>query len=273
LRIDMIWIIFVPIVLLLLRLLTLRGKRSDSSFYGLGSYHYAHRGLHSDTVPENSMTAFSLAVSRGYGAELDVHLTKDRKLVVFHDETLVRMTGDNRRVEQCTYAELSQLRLKDTDERIPLLQEVLPLFEGKTPLIIELKAVKGNHAALARRVCKLLDDFPKLQFCTESFDPRVLRWLKKHRPEIVRGQLSCNFIRTRSGLPLPLAFFLTGLWMNFLTVPHFVAYRFSDRKRLAVRLCRLLWGTKLVAWTVHTDEEKDAALSEHMPIIFEHILP
>lgn len=264
-----IYIVLILVALLTLWLLMLRTKRKKADFFGLAGYHYAHRGLHGNGVPENSMAAFRLAVEHGYGAELDVHLTKDRKLVVIHDESLQRTTGVQRKVEECTYDELCEYRLEGTQEKIPLLQEVLMLFEGKTPLIIEIKAVKGNHAELTRRVCELLVNYPKLRFCIESFDPRVVRWLRKHRPEIVRGQLSCNFIRNRNHLPLPLAVALTELALNFLTVPHFVAYRFEDRKCLSLRICRKIWGVQEFSWTIRNKADAHIALADGAPIIFE----
>ena len=82
---------------------------------------FAHRGLHSKdkSVPENSLFAFRLAVEAGYGIELDIRFTKDRQIVVFHDDTLLRMCGIDRPVDNFTYEELTELRLLDTEERIP----------------------------------------------------------------------------------------------------------------------------------------------------------
>lgn len=261
------------VILLLLWVLSLRGKRKKAGFFGLTAYHYAHRGLHGDGVPENSLQAFRLAAENGYGAELDVHLSKDGRLVVMHDESLMRTAGVERNIADCTAAELSEMRLEGTAQKIPYLEEVLPIFAGKTPLIIELKPVRGNHAALSKAVCAMLREYPTLQFCIESFDPRVLLWLKRHTPEIVRGQLSCNFLRERNGLSLPLALLLTELSMNFLTVPHFVAYKFADRKRLSLRVCKRLWGVQEFSWTIRTLEEAKTASDDGALLIFEHCRP
>lgn len=82
----------------------------------------AHRGIHDNiTVPENSLPAFNAAAEAGCGIELDVQFTKDRQLVVFHDDNLSRMCGDDRLVIDVTYDELSKMRLLDSDEKIPLL--------------------------------------------------------------------------------------------------------------------------------------------------------
>ncbi len=272
------WILIVFLILVLLAglwLLSFRGKRSDADFHGLAKYHYAHRGLHNSDagVPENSLLAFRKAVEQGYGAELDVHLSKDGRLVVIHDESLLRTAGVKRKVCECTTKELRSYFLEETGEPIPFLEEVLPLFAGKTPLVIELKPHAKNHAALAEATCKLLDQYPDLEYCIESFDPRAIFWLKKHRPEIIRGQLSSNFMKDRSGLSAPLAFLLTNLMCNFLTVPHFVAYRFSDRRNLCLRLCRKLWGVQEFSWTVTSPRRAKKLRREGCILIFEDFNP
>lgn len=271
----MIYVLLALAAVLLLWLLALRTKRRKYGFYGLADYHYAHRGLHDagQGIPENSLTAFRRAVEYGYGAELDVHLSKDGKLVVMHDESLLRTAGVERNICDCTKEELAQYRLEGTDEPIPFLEQVLPIFTGKTPLVIELKTYKGNHAGLARRVCRLLRHYPSLEFCIESFDPRVLMYLKKRHPEVVRGQLSCNLIKDRSGLHGATAFVLTALLTNFLTVPHFIAYRYTDRKRAGLWLCRRLWGVQEFGWTLQSTEEVEEASKNGVLAIFEHCMP
>lgn len=256
-------------------LLALRCKKKEGDFFGLTDYHYAHRGLHNSRagVPENSLLAFRKAVSNGYGAELDVHLSKDGRLVVIHDESLLRTAGVDRNVADCTASELREYFLEETGEPIPFLEEVLPIFAGKAPLVIELKAFRRNHAALADATCRMLDRFPQLQYCIESFDPRVLLWLKKHRPQVIRGQLSCNFVKDRSGLKAVTAVLMTNLLFNFLTVPHFIAYRFTDRSALSLQVCRKLWGVQEFSWTIPSQRRADKVLKEGAAIIFEGFCP
>lgn len=263
------------LLLLLLFLVLPVGKRKKDGFYGLAAYSYAHRGLHDIErgLPENSLRAFRLAAEYGYGAELDVHLSKDGRLVVMHDESLLRTAGVDRNISDCTAQELDILHLEGTDEKIPYLEEVLPIFEGRTPLVIEIKAFGKNHAELTQRVCELLAAFPKLQFCIESFDPRVLLWLKKHRPEIIRGQLSANFLKERSGLSFGTAFLLTQLCTNALTLPHFVAYRYQDRSCLGAVLSRSVWGVQEFSWTLRTAEEVTQTKKNGALPIFEHCRP
>lgn len=268
---------FVLVLLLLvvmlggLWLLAIRANAATRDFYGLTGAHYAHRGLHKSEagVPENSKRAFRLAASNGYGAELDVHLSKDKRLVVMHDENLKRTTGLDMKIRNATAEVFDRLRLEQTGEEIPYLEEVLPIFQGSTPLIIEIKPCGKNYARLTARVCKLLDKYPGLNFCIESFDPRVLIWLRKNRPEIVRGQLSMNFLKERSGLKWLTAFALTNLLFNFATQPDFVAYKFEDRKNLSLLLCKKLWRVQEFSWTIHSQRDADAARKNHAPIIFE----
>lgn len=254
-------------------LLALRSNPASRDFYGFSDYLYAHRGLYNAEreIPENSIRAFRLASNNGYGAELDVHLSKDKRLVVMHDENLSRMTGYNKNICDVTSQTLDELRLAGTREKVPYLEEVLPFFDGKAPLIIELKTCGRNYVKLTRRVCKLLDRFPNVAYCIESFDPRVLIWLKKNRPEILRGQLSQNCFKDedRAGLPWIKAFALTNLLTNFFAQPDFVAYRKEDRDALSLRLCKKLWRVQEVSWTCRSQEDVDEAKQDHRAVIFE----
>lgn len=108
---------------------------------------YAHRGCFDKTLPENSLTAIRIAADKGLGLEIDVHLTKDNKLVVFHDHTLKRMCGVNGVVEEMTESQLTALKLKNTSHTIPTLKDVLAAVDGRTPILIELKC-RNNEIAL-----------------------------------------------------------------------------------------------------------------------------
>ena len=245
----------------------LRGRRDGPGWEKLTGFRYAHRGLHGPGAPENSLAAFRRAAERGYGAELDVRLTKDGRLAVIHDATLERMCGVPGRVADWTAAELSALRLGDTEERVPFLEEVLPLFAGRAPLIVELKTDRRNAAALARKTVECLDRF-SIDYCVESFDPRPLLWLRRHRPDILRGQLSQNFWRHGSGQNLWNRLALTNLFYNVFTRPDFTAYRFRDRERLAVRLCRR-WDMRMAYWTLRSWTELTLSEQEGALPIFE----
>ena len=241
----------------------------------LKGWNYAHRGLHSKEkgIPENSLAAFRAAVEHGYGAELDVHLLKDGNLAVIHDSLLERVTGAQGRIEDLTTEELKNYRLEGTEETIPTFREVLDVFAGKTPLVIELKPVNGNHAALCKTACEAMEGYEGI-WCMESFDPRCVYWLKKNRPQIIRGQLSENFVRTDKTLPFWTRFMLTHNLSHFVTSPDFIAYRFDHRKQtFSNYLCRKVWGMMSVSWTLQTREDYDTAVAEGWIPIFENFEP
>lgn len=237
------------------------------------SFAYAHRGLHDKSKPENSMAAFRAALQHGYGIELDVHLMRDGNLAVIHDSSLKRTAGVDVRIEDLTAQDLWQYPLEGTPQVIPTFQEVLDLYDGKAPIIVELKVVGNNQAQLCETVCNLLDNYKGL-FCLESFDPRAVRWLRKNRPDLLRGQLSENFFKTNNTiLPWFLKLCLTCQLFNFLSRPDFVAFKFSDRKRLGNFLVKKLWGAGRVCWTIQTQEDFNTAKKEGWIPIFEDFVP
>lgn len=261
------------IIVILLYLLLIRCRSGHAGLKDLQGWAYAHRGLHGNGIPENSMAAFKAALDHGYGIELDIHLLRDGNLAVIHDSLLNRTTGAAGRIEDLTTAELKNYRLEDSDQTIPEFMDVLTLFNGKAPIIVELKPVDGNHAALAEAACKMLETYRGV-FCIESFDPRCVAWLQKNRPDIIRGQLTENFVKGRNDLPDYLKFMLTHCLTNFTCVPDFVAYKFSDRNdTISTRLCRNLWKAQGVAWTLRSQEEYDTAIKEGWLPIFEGFEP
>lgn len=230
---------------------------------------YAHRGLHSKdkSVPENSLAAFSLAAEAGYGIELDIQLTADEQVVVFHDDTLTRVCGIDKAVKDCAYEELLHCALHGTQERIPLFSDVLSLVGGRVPLIVELKTSKRN-ALLCEKSAELLDGYNGA-YVIESFNPAIVRWFRKHRPGVVRGQLSME-IKGYRGLPRWQGFLLSSLLTNAASRPHFVAFRHEDSHgSIRLKLYRLLGGI-LVGWTVRDGDDIDYCKRFFDCIIFEH---
>ena len=102
------------------------------------------------------MAAFKAALDHGYGIELDLHLLADGNLAVMHDSALKRTTGADGIIEDLTTEQLKNYRLNGTGETIPTFQQVLDLYAGKAPLVIELKPVKGNHAALTAKAVEMM---------------------------------------------------------------------------------------------------------------------
>lgn len=250
----------------------LHGRNHGPGWERLIGVRYAHRGLHTlPDAPENSLAAFRRAAEAGYGAELDVHLTADGRLAVVHDGELLRVCGKNGVVEELTAGELACYRLCGTEERIPFLEQVLEIFENRAPLIVELKTAGGNYAALTKATVTCLDKF-RIDYCLESFDPRVLLWLRKNRPELLRGQLTQNFWKHPEGLNPFLCLVLTNLLCNAAVRPDFVACRLEDRKGLALRLCRRM-GVRSAYWTIRSARDLRMAEAEGALVIFEQFDP
>ena len=246
--------------------LTAPGHASEEKKAPFRGVNVAHRGLHSRdrAVPENSLPAFRAAVERGYGVEFDVHITLDGALVVFHDDTLLRMCGTDAHIDDLTLEEIRSHTLADTEEQIPLLSEVLEIVGGRTPIVLELKRGRQNTLLCEKTRAALLDYAGDV--CIESFDPFIVRWWRKNAPEVLRGQLSCPAKAFGNELNGSAAFALSHLLTNFLCRPQFIAYGISGgRKPLTVRLCEAL-GAMRVCWTSHSpvhEEDNDTVIFEY----------
>ncbi len=249
------------------------GIHKKTKWQHLTGWDYAHRGLYDNEhgIPENSMAAFRRAVDKGYGIELDVHLTADNQLVVFHDDTLTRMCGVNKKISSFLYSDLMQLRLLGTEEGIPLFKDVLELIDGKVPLIIELKVDGSNQNLLCPLVWQLLSRY-KGDYCIESFHPFVLQWFKRHEPQVVRGQLSCNFFKENPHCDIVL-FLMSNLMTNFFTHPDFIAYKYLDLDNPAVIYNRKLFHIMTVVWTIPGKPTYDRFKNKVDAMIFEGFEP
>lgn len=244
-------------------------KPDDSSLRGV---YYAHRGLHDNKgdAPENSMAAIKNAVSHGYGIEFDVQLTRDRIPVVFHDESLKRVCGVEGNVRDYTYEELQAFPLLASQERIPLLSDVLAAVNGKVPLIIEIK-IHENVAEVCAKADELISAY-KGPYCIESFDPRAVSWYRKNRPQVIRGQLSSRF--SMPGKPEKLTHFLVHYLMtNVMARPDFIAYAHTHKGNISRVLCRKVFGALSVAWTIKSQQQLDAAKGDFDLFIFEQFIP
>ena len=275
-----------PLFLVLLALAALAlwavlpGRPSAAQRELLHGRHIAHRGLHTPdrALPENSLAAFRAAGAAGYGIELDLQLSRDGQVVVFHDDTLARVTGAEGRLDARTWEELRALRLCGSEQGIPLFSEVLAMLAGQGsagPLIVELKSGPRN-AELCQKALALLRSYPG-GFCIESFDPRIVAWFRKNAPDILRGQLAqpCAAFR-EGGMGRAGAFFLSRCAGNLLARPQFIAWG-PGPKNLAVRLAEGC-GALRVRWTVRPDEAGDAARlaalhREYDALIFEFFAP
>lgn len=255
-----------------LYVLSTQGRTGHPDLEKLKQFRYAHRGLHNESRPENSMSAFRAALEAGYGIELDIHLMADGNLAVIHDCSLKRTAGADVKITDLTTETLSSHSLLGSGESIPLFPQVLELFAGKAPLIIELKADGNNHKELVRAAVAAMEGYDG-PYCMESFDPRCVYELKKHHPHIIRGQLTENYLQSKSPLPYALRWALTHQALNFLTKPDFVAYNWRDHKTFSNHLARKFWGIAGVTWTLRTKEDFDEAVKDSWIPIFENFIP
>ncbi|QNM06422.1 glycerophosphodiester phosphodiesterase family protein [Qiania dongpingensis] len=282
------------------------GHKGDIA--SLTGYYYAHRGLHdmstmpgrksgiqkektfksrkkrkaaaassdrqtsvSEARPENSMAAFRAAVEAGYGIELDVQLTKDNIPVVFHDYSLERVCHVPGEIKDFTYEELKEFTLNGTTERIPRFEDVLNMVNGRIPLLIEYKVERFDTSVCT--ICdELLGTYPGLYFI-ESFNPLVLRWYKKNRPQIVRGQLSAKFKNDNLFMHYFFLSPLHHLLFNFLTKPDFIAYDCTCADAVSRRICRNLYKNLAVAWTIRSKEDMEQFKAQFDLFIFEGFRP
>lgn len=215
---------------------------------------YAHRGFYNGAdIPENTLAAYRAATDAGFGIELDVRLTRDKKMVIHHDDSLKRLCGDERLISETDFADLAGVQVGGTAEKLPLFAEALETVAGKTPLIVEIKITNGNSAEICPLVADILDSY-KGPYVIESFDPEAVRWFRKNRPDVIRGLLVSPFYQKSAGSFKRWAG-VNLLCSNGVTRPDFVAYDIQRRTNRAFTLCRKLFGAQEVSWTVRTPED------------------
>jgi glycerophosphoryl diester phosphodiesterase len=230
----------------------------------------AHRGLHDAEggVPENSLAAFEAARDRRIPMELDVRALRDGAVAVFHDEDLSRLTGAELKLEDQDADSIKALRLRGTDEAIPLLSEVLDLVGGKAPLLIELKNF-GIPGVLESGVLAALESYNG-RYAVQSFNPFSMGWFKVNAPRIIRGHLSGAF----AGLDLEesLTDTLRRLDLVDVSAPAFVGYDIRHLPYEPVTELRAL-GMPIMGWTVRSEDDRSHASQWCDNYIFEYIEP
>ncbi|WP_127089452.1 glycerophosphodiester phosphodiesterase family protein [Aquabacter cavernae] len=235
----------------------------------------AHRGLHDAArgIVENSRSAVSAAVAGGFGVEIDVQLSADGKVVVFHDTSLDRLTQGRGAVNAQPAATLHGMTLLDTPDHILKLRDVLDIVAGRSPLLIEMKSAFDGDMRLADACVALLADYAG-PFALMSFDPDLIAHVRHTAPSILRGIVAEGRYderewpdlsnRLRRSLPRLLHWPRTRF--------DFVAYRVRDLGDGTPRLMRRL-GIPVFAWTVRTPEQRARGATLADQIIFESFVP
>lgn len=267
-------LIAVAVIIALYLFLVFPGHSTPDARAPFMGRNFAHRGLYDNEkgIPENSLAAFRAAMETGYGCELDVQFTKDKHLIVFHDNDYRRACGVDRPVWELTFEEARELRLFETEEQIPTFREVLDTVNGQNPLIVEIKAEKLNmewYSQVCEAVKAELADY-KGEWCLESFNPLVVRWAWKNMPGVTRGLLVGGPAKKGDDLYFILNC-IALLLMDFICRPQFIAYDHHDRNR-SLKLVKKL-GAFSVMWTVDNEQDHAVLEKEEDVIIFEHYLP
>ncbi len=228
----------------------------------------AHRGLHSNNsdIPENSIPAFELAIKNNLPIELDVHALKDGMVVVFHDNNLKRMTGVDKKISECNFEEINELRLLGSNYKIPTLIEVLKLVNNKVPILIETKST-SSIGYLEKRLLKLLKNYNG-RYAIQSFNPLSILWFRIHSNKIFRGQLSSYFKHDK--ISIVTKFLVKNLLTNFITKPNFISYNIDNLPNIRVSRLRKK-GMPIFGWTIRNMDEYKKAKRYCDSIIFENI--
>ena len=233
----------------------------------------AHRGLWSPGgAPENSIAAFRAACEGGYGIELDVQLSADGEAMVFHDASLMRMTGHEGRISDHTADDLGKMALAGSDETIVSLADALALVGRRAMVHIEIKIPYGEVGPLERRVHDILIDHNG-PTCVIGFNPYSHAWFADHYPNVLRGLDSYSY---KGGDAKHLAPELRKQYAELRHVaiarPHFLALSLDMLPNARADGLRK-GGLPVLAWTVRQPEDWDAVKAHCDNMIFEGFAP
>lgn len=239
----------------------------------------AHRGLHDAQYPENSMPAYEKAIENNFNIEIDVHVTMDGEVVVFHDDNLKRVCGVNKTIKRCTLAELKTypLRNKDgqpTEYTIPTFKEFLALVDGKVGILCEIKGMNPLDHRIVRETIKVLNEVNYTgNIALQSFDFGAVIYARRHSNYAV-GELCTWSSPLWKKIPRSIfTLFMGQCWINLVSRPHFVAY--DVRAVPPINLWIKLWGCfrPVLMWTVNTERRVKWAQKYANNIIFEQLSP
>lgn len=228
----------------------------------------AHRGLHNSEIPENSITAIKAAFDNNYNCEIDVQITKDNEVVVFHDENLLRLCGINKPLQEFTFSELQNFSLRNSNQKIPLLKDVLRIIEKDRFLLIELKNM-SLPGKLELEV-KLLLDSVEGNIFLQSFNPFSVLWLKKNVNHIQIGLITSDFKNEKMNAFTK--FMLTRKRLLKLINPDFLALDIKMNLE-ELKSYKKVYRNSILTWTVRSTELLEKAKLFADNIIFENIAP
>ena len=222
-------------------------------------------------IPENSIKAFQHAVDHGFAIELDVLLTKEGIPVVHHDYTTKRSMPVERHINAMTLDEIKEQGIFGTEERIPTLEEVLELVDGKVPILVELKGeTKGDD--VAEQTALILDHYQG-EYVIQSFNPMLVGWFKKNRPQVARGLLSTAYFKDSLKQPFVVKFLLSWMLLNVLARPHFINFNCEYPKNGMFRWMKAVYKLPATGWTFRDPETVKRLENDFSHFTFEGFLP
>ena len=236
----------------------------------------AHRGLHDRNrgIPENTLAAAEAAIAGGFAIECDVQISADGEAMVFHDDDLERLTGEQGPVRARDAATLARMAVGDSAERVPALQTFLDRIGGRTPLVVEIKSRFDGDQRLARRVAAVLAGL-EAPVVVKSFDPAIVSLMRRIAPDVPRGVVAQS--RYEGGewdrLDPARRRDMANLLHWPATQPDFLSWHHRDLPNAATALPRLLAGIPVMAWTIRSPAEAEAARPHADQIVFQGFVP
>lgn len=236
----------------------------------------AHRGLHDRAkgIVESTPSAFAAAIAGGFAIETDLQLSADGEAMVFHDDTLARLTERGDDIRTLRAADLKAVRFKDTADRMLTLGELCEMTAGRVPLVVEIKSRFDGDRRLITRIAEVMRAYQG-PLALMSFDPDQVLAIRDHLPEIPRGVVAERYYREEEwrALPPEKVRGMMGLRHAFRTRPHFIAYWINELPAPAPWVARHIFGCALLTWTVRTPEQRARAARHADQMIFEGFVP
>jgi glycerophosphoryl diester phosphodiesterase len=236
----------------------------------------AHRGLHNRDkgIIENTLGAARAAINHGFSIECDVQMTADGEIIVFHDDDVDRLTTSQGNVASKNLSEIKSLKLKDTDEDIPTLDEFLSSIASSVPLVCEIKSNFDGNMIVVERCCKILSQYPG-PVAIKSFDPDMISRVRNLAPDRPRGFIGesryddpewDSLGQTKKKYLISLSHFSN-------CEPDFLSWYHKDLEQLGPCLSRSFIGLPLMTWTIRSQEASSDCLKLADQIVFENFLP
>ncbi len=215
----------------------------------------SHRGLHdlNNKRWENTLPAFQAAIDAGFAIECDVHLTKDKQVIIFHDNDLKRLANRDGSISDLTLEEARQLKIGNTNDCAPSLQDMLELVRGRVPIVIELKGIEGSDDGLVEAVAQQLTAYQG-PVAIMSFCHHLIRQFSQYAPNIPCG-LTAEGSNTKA------------LEAHFSMLAHdldFVSFHVTELPCPFITFVRNKLNLPVITWTVkdmdtkrHSDQYAD----------------